>query len=91
MKVKRSQAADLYNQLPQELNDTQRGEQSLLAAELKIAQKAYPAAKKLLADIDVKALENNQPGSVLARPSSPLSRVALPCHSCARLLRKNRC
>jgi len=57
---KTQQALDLYNQLPQELNDTQRGEQSLLAAELKIAQKDYPAAKKQLADIDVKALENNQ-------------------------------
>ena len=57
---KTQQAVDLYNQLPQELNNTQRGEQSLLAAELKIAQKEYPAAKKLLADIDMKALENNQ-------------------------------
>jgi len=57
---KTQQALDLYNQLPQELNDTQRGEQSLLAAELKITQKDYPAAKKQLADIDVKALENNQ-------------------------------
>ncbi|WP_449550177.1 penicillin-binding protein activator [Lelliottia amnigena] len=57
---KTQQALDLYNQLPQELNDTQRGEQSLLSAELKIAQKDYPAAKKQLADIDVKALENNQ-------------------------------
>ncbi|MEE9683206.1 penicillin-binding protein activator [Lelliottia amnigena] len=57
---KTQQALDLYNQLPQELNDTQRGEQSLLSAELKVAQKDYPAAKKQLADIDVKALENNQ-------------------------------
>ncbi|MBL5900757.1 penicillin-binding protein activator [Lelliottia amnigena] len=57
---KTQQALDLYNQLPQELNDTQRGEQSLLSAELKIAQKDYPAAKKQLVDIDVKALENNQ-------------------------------
>ena len=57
---KTQQALDLYNKLPQELNDTQRGEQSLLSAELKVAQKDYPAAKKQLADIDVKALENNQ-------------------------------
>lgn len=82
---KTQQAADLYNQLPQELNDTQRGEQSLLAAELKIAQKAYPAAKKLLADIDVKALENNQQArywqAVIAaeqgRPSLPLLRALI--------------
>lgn len=82
---KTQQAADLYNQLPQELNDTQRGEQSLLAAELKIAQKAYPAAKKLLADIDVKSLENNQQArywqAVIAaeqgRPSLPLLRALI--------------
>lgn len=82
---KTQQAVDLYNQLPQELNDTQRGEQSLLAAELKIAQKAYPAAKKLLADIDVKALENNQQArywqAVIAaeqgRPSLPLLRALI--------------
>jgi uncharacterized protein len=57
---KTQQASELYNQLPQDLNDTQRHEQSLLSAELKIAQKDYPAAKKILSDIDVKALENNQ-------------------------------
>lgn len=82
---KTQQAVDLYNQLPQELNDTQRGEQSLLAAELKIAQKVYPAAKKLLADIDVKALENNQQArywqAVIAaeqgRPSLPLLRALI--------------
>ncbi|WP_449545200.1 penicillin-binding protein activator [Lelliottia amnigena] len=82
---KTQQAADLYNQLPQELNDTQRGEQSLLAAELKIAQKAYPAAKKLLADIDVKALENNQQArywqavitAEQGRPSLPLLRALI--------------
>lgn len=82
---KTQQAVDLYNQLPQELNDTQRGEQSLLAAELKMAQKAYPAAKKLLADIDVKSLENNQQArywqAVIAaeqgRPSLPLLRALI--------------
>jgi outer membrane PBP1 activator LpoA protein len=82
---KTQQALDLYNQLPQELNDTQRGEQSLLSAELKIAQKDYPAAKKQLADIDVKALENNQQArywqAVIAaeqgRPSLPLLRALI--------------
>ncbi|UJD96187.1 penicillin-binding protein activator [Lelliottia amnigena] len=82
---KTQQAVDLYNQLPQELNNTQRGEQSLLAAELKIAQKEYPAAKKLLADIDTKALENNQQArywqAVIAaeqgRPSLPLLRALI--------------
>lgn len=57
---KTQQAVDLYNQLPQELNDTQRREQTLLSAEVKTAQKDYSAAKKILADIDVKALDNNQ-------------------------------
>lgn len=82
---KTQQALDLYNQLPQELNDTQRGEQSLLSAELKVAQKDYPAAKKQLADIDVKALENNQQArywqAVIAaeqgRPSLPLLRALI--------------
>jgi outer membrane PBP1 activator LpoA protein len=57
---KTQQAVDLYNQLPQELNDIQRREQTLLSAEVKTAQKDYAAAKKILADIDVKALDNNQ-------------------------------
>ncbi|MGF6424141.1 outer membrane PBP1 activator LpoA protein [Lelliottia sp. 489] len=57
---KTQQAVDLYNQLPQELNDTQHREQTLLSAEVKTAQKDYAAAKKILADIDVKALDNNQ-------------------------------
>ena len=57
---KTQQAVDLYNQLPQELNDTQRREQTLLSAEVKTAQKDYAAAKKILADIDVKALDSNQ-------------------------------
>ena len=57
---KTQQASELFNQLPQELTDTQRSEQALLAAELKVAQKDYAAAKKLLGDIDIKALDNNQ-------------------------------
>ena len=57
---KTQQASELFNQLPQELTDTQRSEQALLAAELKVAQKDYAAAKKQLGDIDIKALDNNQ-------------------------------
>ncbi|ELW1646240.1 penicillin-binding protein activator [Enterobacter oligotrophicus] len=57
---KTQQAAELFNQLPQDLNDTQRREQSLLSAELKVAQKDYAAAKKTLGNIDLSALDKNQ-------------------------------
>lgn len=57
---KTQQAAELFNQLPNDLNDTQRREQSLLSAELKVALKDYAAAKKILGDIDVSALDKNQ-------------------------------
>ncbi|MCU3987575.1 penicillin-binding protein activator [Enterobacter mori] len=57
---KTQQAAELFSQLPQDLNDDQRREQGLLSAELKVAQKDYAAAKKILGDIDVGALDKNQ-------------------------------
>lgn len=82
---KTQQAVDLYNQLPQELNDTQRREQTLLSAEVKTAQKDFAAAKKILADIDVKALDNNQQArywqatiaAEQGRPSLPLLRALI--------------
>lgn len=82
---KTQQAVDLYNQLPQELNDTQRREQTLLSAEVKTAQKDYAAAKKILADIDVKALDDNQQArywqatiaAEQGRPSLPLLRALI--------------
>ncbi|EPF1232481.1 penicillin-binding protein activator LpoA [Enterobacter cloacae] len=57
---KTQQAAELFNQLPKDLNDVQRREQRLLSAELKVALKDYDAAKKILGDIDVSALDKNQ-------------------------------
>lgn len=57
---KTQRAAELFNQLPKDLNDAQRREQSLLAAERKVALKDYAAAKKILGDIDVSALDKNQ-------------------------------
>lgn len=57
---KTQQAAELFNQLPQELSDAQRREQVLLSAELKVAQKDYAAVKKILGEIDVSALDKNQ-------------------------------
>ncbi|MDK9604034.1 penicillin-binding protein activator [Lelliottia wanjuensis] len=82
---KTQQAVDLYNQLPQELNDTQRREQTLLSAEVKTAQKDFASAKKILADIDVKALDNNQQArywqatiaAEQGRPSLPLLRALI--------------
>ena len=43
---KTQQAAELFGQLPKELNDTQQLEQSLLSAELKVAQKDFDGAKR---------------------------------------------
>ncbi|WP_368749010.1 penicillin-binding protein activator [Enterobacter hormaechei] len=57
---KTQQAAELYSQLPQDLNDTQRHEQTLLSAELKVAQKDYDGAKKILGTIDLSTLDKNQ-------------------------------
>ncbi|MFY7161636.1 penicillin-binding protein activator [Enterobacter cloacae complex sp. SHL018] len=57
---KTQQAAELFSQLPQDLNDTQRHEQTLLSAELKVAQKDYDGAKKILGTIDLNTLDKNQ-------------------------------
>ncbi|WMA25741.1 penicillin-binding protein activator [Enterobacter hormaechei] len=56
---KTQQAAELFSQLPQDLNDTQRHEQTLLSAELKVAQKDYDGAKKILGTIDLSTLDKN--------------------------------
>lgn len=50
---KSQQALELYNQLPQELNAAQRQEQSLLAVELKLAQKDFAGAQALLQKLKV--------------------------------------
>ena len=57
---KTGQAVELFNQLPQELNDTQRREKTLLAAEIKLAQKDFAGAQNLLAKITPADLEQNQ-------------------------------
>ena len=57
---KTKQAAELFSQLPQDLNDTQRHEQTLLSAELKVAQKDFDGAKKILGTIELSALDKNQ-------------------------------
>lgn len=57
---KTQQAAELFSQLPQDLNDNQRHEQTLLSAELKVAQKDYDGAKKILGTIDLSTLDKNQ-------------------------------
>ena len=57
---KTQQAAELFSQLPQDLNDTQRHEKTLLSAELKVAQKDYDGAKKILGTIDLSTLDKNQ-------------------------------
>jgi len=57
---KTQQAAELFSQLPKELNDEQRREQTLLSAELKVAQKDDDGAKKILGTIDLSTLDKNQ-------------------------------
>jgi outer membrane PBP1 activator LpoA protein len=57
---KTQRAAELFKQLPQTLNDRQRYEQFLLAAELKIAQNDVAGAKKILGNIDISVLDKNQ-------------------------------
>ncbi|WP_312998138.1 penicillin-binding protein activator [Leclercia sp.] len=57
---KTQRATELFKQLPQTLNDRQRYEQFLLAAELKIAQNDVAGAKKILGNIDISVLDKNQ-------------------------------
>ncbi|TJU51471.1 penicillin-binding protein activator [Escherichia coli] len=57
---KTGQAVELFNQLPQELNDSQRREKTLLAVEIKLAQKDFAGAQNLLAKITPADLEQNQ-------------------------------
>lgn len=57
---KTQQAVDLYNQLPKEMNDAQRLEQSLLVPEIKIAQKDYAAANTALAKLNPADFNKNQ-------------------------------
>lgn len=82
---KTQQAAELFSQLPQDLNDTQRHEQTLLSAELKVAQKDYDGAKKILGTIDLSTLDKNQQArfwqagitAEQGRPSLTLLRVLI--------------
>ena len=57
---KSQQAGELFNQLPQELTDTQRKEQSLLAVELKLVQKDFAGAQALLDKLKPADFEGNQ-------------------------------
>lgn len=57
---KTQQASELFSQLPQNLNDNQRKEYSLLAAEMKLVQKDFASAQALLSKIDPADLEQNQ-------------------------------
>ena len=57
---KSQQAIELLNQLPQKLNDTQRREQSLLAVEIKLAQKDIAGAQALLDKLTPADFDQNQ-------------------------------
>jgi hypothetical protein len=57
---KSQQAIELFNQLPQKLSDTQRREQSLLAVEIKLAQKDIAGAQALLDKLTPADFDQNQ-------------------------------
>lgn len=57
---KTQQAVALYNQLPQEMDDAQRREKSLLAPEIKIVLKDYAGAGAMLAKLDVSGFNKSQ-------------------------------
>ncbi|MCZ3383288.1 penicillin-binding protein activator [Kosakonia sp. SOY2] len=57
---KTQQAGELFAQLPQDLSDNQRKERTLLAAEMKLAQKDFAGAKAQLNKLDPADLEQNQ-------------------------------
>ena len=57
---KSQQAVELFNQLPQNLNDSQRREQSLLAVEIKLAQKDVAGAQALLDKLTPADFDQNQ-------------------------------
>lgn len=80
---KTGQAVELFNQLPQELNDSQRREKTLLAVEIKLAQKDFAGAQNLLAKITPADLEQNQQARYWQAKSMP-ARGVLPLIYCAR-------
>ena len=57
---KRQQATELYQQLPEELNDEQRRERSLLDIELILANKNYQGAAAALASLDISGFNDAQ-------------------------------
>lgn len=57
---KTDRAITLFNQLPQALDDAQRNEQGLLDAEIKLAQRNYPAATAQLNNMKPDALDTAQ-------------------------------
>ncbi|MCS2156263.1 penicillin-binding protein activator [Scandinavium sp. H11S7] len=82
---KNQQALELYGQLPQDLNASQRQEQSLLAPEIKLSQKDFAGAQALLAKIEVANLDSNQQArywqdvivAMNGQPSLPLLRALI--------------
>ncbi len=95
---KTGQAVELFNQLPQELNDAQRREKTLLAVEIKLAQKDFAGAQNLLAKITPADLEQNQQArywqakidaSPWGRPSIDLLRALIAQEPLLGAKRKN--
>ncbi|MDI5454416.1 hypothetical protein MJM04_31595, partial [Salmonella enterica subsp. enterica serovar Cerro] len=72
------QAVDLFNQLPQNLNDTQRREQSLLAVEIKLAQKDVAGAQALLSALAAVFVPVGYDEYVSAAYSAMLGQIVQP-------------
>lgn len=80
---KTGQAVELFNQLPQELNDSQRREKTLLAAEIKLAQKDFAGAQNLLGENHTCRFRT-KPASALLAGKNRYSQGVLPLIYCAR-------
>ncbi len=81
---KTGQAVELFNQLPQELNDSQRREKTLLAAEIKLAQKDFAGAQKLAGENHTCRFRTKPASALLAGKNRCQPRGVLPLIYCAR-------
>lgn len=80
---KSQHAIELFNQLPQNLNDAQRREQSLLAVEIKLAQKISSARRRCWKN-SLRLIWIRTNRRVTGRRKLMPARAALLFHCCAR-------
>ncbi len=83
---KTGQAVELFNQLPQELNDSQRREKTLLAAEIKLAQKDFCWRAKLAGENHTCRFRTKPASALLAGKKSMPARGGRPSIDLLRAL-----